>query len=739
MSCKTVLASEIAQGYRDHETSQEARLFLFIFAATAFVRDEMKNYISSKGIRPKLVGFLANDDPAAVKYAKWTGKSCQDIGVEFELRECPREDLESQVMEANEDKSVHGMIIYYPVYGDRQDQYLQNVVDYRKDVEGLCHMYVSNMYHNIRHIDKDETKKSIIPCTPLGIVKVLEYIKVYNPVLPYGNRLYGRVIGIINRSEVVGRPLAALLANDGAKIYSIDINGVEIFTRGTGLKWHMHKVQKTNLQLEEVIPQCDVVITGVPSKSYKLSTDLLRDGVVAINFSAYKNFEENVTEKASIYVPAVGKVTIAMLERNLLRLYEYFHLNSNDSTIVIFIDNLSRSRQPIKKNENLVIINNAITNKSTFICKRKMKQYLSMQIISNVLKLTIIPTPQVLPQFQQKTTKILPIVATRSLSNKPESNDGKKQKGREKEISLSDKDWYMIKRVKRPIWSIEDEKKLLEACEKYGRKWSVIAKEVFGMTHEANSIRTKYLYLMKKQGIPDTVNTRHIWTQKEDILLCKAVEEIGVGKWKEIAKRIPGISNIQARVRWALLSKSKRGQWTPEEDQKLLELYKKHNGNWTRISEDMNRPPSVIRTHYEICTRPNRQVSYWSQEEIEALKQGVKEYGNQWDLIMKRLPGRSMILAKRLLQDSPRLNPHANVGRWSQAEIKRLREGYKKYGNQWIKVAKVVDTRTPKQCWRYWSEKVKYPDKKPFRFISGLPIKQEQKDEVLDQDQTEDK
>ena len=42
-----------------------------------------------------------------------------------------------------------------------------------------------------------------------------------------------------------------------------------------------------------------------------------------INFSAFKNFEDNVKEKASIYVPAVGKVTIAMLERNLLRLYDY--------------------------------------------------------------------------------------------------------------------------------------------------------------------------------------------------------------------------------------------------------------------------------------------------------------------------------------------------------------------------------------------------------------------------------
>ncbi|CAG8820473.1 14383_t:CDS:2, partial [Racocetra persica] len=104
-------------------------------------------------------------------------------------------------------------------------------------------------------------------------------------------------------SEIVGRPLAALLANDGGKVYSIDINGVQEFNRGTGLRLKKHEVIETNFKLEDVIPISDVVITGVPSQTYKIPTSLLRDGVIAINFSAYKNFEDNVKEKASIYVP----------------------------------------------------------------------------------------------------------------------------------------------------------------------------------------------------------------------------------------------------------------------------------------------------------------------------------------------------------------------------------------------------------------------------------------------------
>ncbi|KAF9910097.1 NAD-dependent 5,10-methylenetetrahydrafolate dehydrogenase [Lobosporangium transversale] len=302
MSCKVVLAQSISASYRE----------------------ELKNIIKSRNIRPKLVGFLANDDPAAVMYAEWTAKTCAETGVEFELRKCSRNVLEEKIIEANQDVNVHGIMVYYPVFGDRQDQYLQNVVDVSKDVEGLHHKYVYNMYHNIRFLDEAKTKKCIIPCTPLGLVKVMEYVGVYNGILPYGNRLHGRIVTVINRSEIVGRPLAALLANDGAKVYSVDINGIQEFHRGVGLQLKKHEVSETTLKLEDVLPLSDVVITGVPSPAYKVPSHLIRDGAVCINFSTFKNFDgDEIKKKAAIYVPSVGKVTVAMLERNLVRLYDY--------------------------------------------------------------------------------------------------------------------------------------------------------------------------------------------------------------------------------------------------------------------------------------------------------------------------------------------------------------------------------------------------------------------------------
>ena len=240
-------------------------------------------------------------------------------GFAFELREIDRELLEDALIDANTDSAVDGIIVYYPIFGNRQDQYLQQIVSIDKDVEGLSHQYIFNMYQNIRFLDVANTKKSVLPCTPLAVIKILEYLRIYNTILPYGNRLHGRTITVINRSEVVGRPLAALLANDGAYVYSVDIADVQVFTRGVGLRKRRHEVnEQPGCTIEDCLPVSDVVISGVPGDKYKVPVHLLKDGAVCVNFSSERNFTPEVKEKASIYVPAIGKVTIVVLLRNLL-------------------------------------------------------------------------------------------------------------------------------------------------------------------------------------------------------------------------------------------------------------------------------------------------------------------------------------------------------------------------------------------------------------------------------------
>lgn len=298
-NCKVILANNIAKS----------------------LLEEVRDGLSKIERKPLLVGFLSSADPAARVYAEWTGKTCVENGFAFDLREVDRELLEDRLIEANNDSSVDGIIVYYPIFGNRQDQYLQQIVSIDKDVEGLSHRYIFNMYQNIRFLDPANTKKSILPCTPLAVIKILEYLRIYNTILPYGNRLHGRTITVINRSEVVGRPLAALLANDGAHVYSVDINDVQEFTRGVGLRKRRHEVvEKPGWTIKDCLPISDVVISGVPGDKYKVPLETMRDGAVCINFSSERNFTPEVKEKASIYVPAIGKVTIAVLLRNLLRL-----------------------------------------------------------------------------------------------------------------------------------------------------------------------------------------------------------------------------------------------------------------------------------------------------------------------------------------------------------------------------------------------------------------------------------
>lgn len=249
--------------------------------------------------------------------------------------------------EANEDPSVHGVLIYYPVfgffpsfYGGSMDDYLRDSVSFKKDVEGLSFTYRFNLYRNIRFMDAppslpssssvnpspspepsgfEPQLKCLLPCTALSVVKILETIGGYDLDLPIGERMKGKVVSIINRSEIVGRPLGALLANDGADIYSVDIDSIYHFRRG--------QLLQTTETPESAVRRSDVIVCGVPVKSYKLPTAWVKPGAIVVNVASYKNVDEEELLKVPgvKYVPLVGKVTIAMLERNLIRLFSQYH------------------------------------------------------------------------------------------------------------------------------------------------------------------------------------------------------------------------------------------------------------------------------------------------------------------------------------------------------------------------------------------------------------------------------
>lgn len=282
--------------------------------------DAAMQEIHRRGLVLRLWGLLAAEDGPSLTYARRTAEACESVGVHYTLRRVEPLGMEAEIMAANADPCVHGIIVYYPVLGDQQDSYLREIVDLKKDVEGLNARYRYNLYHDVRYLDDARAKKSILPCTPLAVVKILEHFRVYEPGRPVGHQIDGKTACVVNRSEIVGRPLAAMLAHDGGLVYSCDINGVQVF-RG-------HEVEPTDLQAAEVIPQADILVTGVPNPAYKVPTSLVKEGAFVVNIAHVPNVDLDVVTRAAGYVPSIGRVTIAMLIRNLLRLHDNFGGNA---------------------------------------------------------------------------------------------------------------------------------------------------------------------------------------------------------------------------------------------------------------------------------------------------------------------------------------------------------------------------------------------------------------------------
>ncbi len=280
--------------------------------------DEVAQELSALNVTPKVVGFIASQDKPSLAYARATRKKFADIGIEYELRRVERLELEAEIRDANVDPDVHGIFIYFPVFHHQQDDYLRNIVNPEKDIEAGSSFWVNKLYANDRlAVAGDPKRKALLPCTPLAIVNLLNELGTYTP----GNKpLAGKTVTIFNRSEVIGRPLAVMLSNDGALVYSFDEYGP--------LQFQAAKPAETEIDRQQALATSDIVITGVPVSSFpKISATEILPEAVCINFSSIDNFDANVIESASIYLPRIGPMTVAMCMRNTLRLYKNFVLH----------------------------------------------------------------------------------------------------------------------------------------------------------------------------------------------------------------------------------------------------------------------------------------------------------------------------------------------------------------------------------------------------------------------------
>jgi len=278
--------------------------------------DAVREEITRDSLKIRVLGLIATKDKPSLAYARATKKKFDNVGIDYDLQHIERLDLEKAILEANEDHTIHGIFVYYPVFHNQQDDYLRNQVDYRKDIEAGSIYWTQKLYTNDRHANKDSTQKALLPCTPLAIVKLLTEIGRYAEDIE--RPINDKTVTIFNRSEVIGRPLAMMMSNDGARVYSFDINGPLLFKDAVP--------EETNITRTQALMESDIIITGVPSADFKkISTSEFRDGTLCINFSSISNFAEDVLEHTDVFIPRVGPMTVAMCIRNTLRLYRNFH------------------------------------------------------------------------------------------------------------------------------------------------------------------------------------------------------------------------------------------------------------------------------------------------------------------------------------------------------------------------------------------------------------------------------
>jgi methylenetetrahydrofolate dehydrogenase (NADP+)/methenyltetrahydrofolate cyclohydrolase len=279
-------------------------------------RAEIRQEIRTLGTQLKVVGFLGGDYPPSITYSNYTKNACEELGIVYEVRQVHRLELERAIVAANQDSSVHGIMVYYPVFGNEQDRYLKDVIDPRKDIEGLHSFWIRKLYQNERLVDGARAAgKSVVPCTALAVLKILEANGGYGAS---GTRpAEHKTVTIFNRSEVVGRPLAVMMSNDGARVYSFDEFGPLVYLDGEAIE--------SRISRSEALRQSDMVITGVPSRNFpKIEADELGTHTIGLNFATIKNFTAEAEAKAELFIPRVGPVTVAMCMRNTLRLYRTY-------------------------------------------------------------------------------------------------------------------------------------------------------------------------------------------------------------------------------------------------------------------------------------------------------------------------------------------------------------------------------------------------------------------------------
>ena len=254
---------------------------------------EVVETLKSQNVIPCLATILVGDDPASQTYVKNKHKACEDTGIITKDHQPPTEtsknDLNELIDMLNDDPSVHGILVQLPLPNHLNEFDTITRILPEKDVDGLTP-------HNVGLL---ATGKAVLkPCTPSGIIEMLDYYKI---------SLEGKNIVVINRSNLVGKPLYHLLLQKNATVTTCHSKSID---------------------LKKFCKDADIVITGVGNRdSFTLTSDMIKDNAIVIDVATTHHDGklkgdtdfDDIISKASFASPVpggVGPMTVAMLLKN---------------------------------------------------------------------------------------------------------------------------------------------------------------------------------------------------------------------------------------------------------------------------------------------------------------------------------------------------------------------------------------------------------------------------------------
>lgn len=257
--------------------------------------EEEVNQLIDKGVIPGLAVVIVGDNSASRIYVNGKRKMCAEIGIksyEYALNgDCSEEELISLIKELNVNEDINGILVQLPLPKHMDESKIIKSIDPNKDVDGFHPESVAGIMLG---------KPKFIPCTPFGIIEILESNNI---------QVEGKRCVVIGRSNIVGKPISLLLLAKNATVTMC---------------------HSKTLNLNEITKMADILIVAIGIPKF-IKKDMVKKDAIVIDVGINRledkkivgdvDFEE-VKEVASAITPVpggVGIMTKIMLMKNTIK------------------------------------------------------------------------------------------------------------------------------------------------------------------------------------------------------------------------------------------------------------------------------------------------------------------------------------------------------------------------------------------------------------------------------------